>query len=233
MATIFIDIQTIPLQDPQLIAHITETIKPPATYKHPDSIEKWYQENLPKEVKRRYQQTALDGLYGEIFSIAWAIDDQEVMAFWRDDLSSERGLLQHFMDEIAQLEDNKGQRRFIRQWVGHYISGFDLRFIWQRCVVNRVKPSVAIPLDAKPWDERVFDTHTMWNGSHNNNTQTDLPNLAKALGMEGNMHKNGSSIYQDWLAGRYDAIADYNRQSVNHARNLYRRMRFLDEYPHT
>ncbi|WP_347989894.1 hypothetical protein [Methylomonas sp. AM2-LC] len=228
MATIFIDIQTIPLQDPQMIAHITQSIKPPATYKNPDSIAKWYQENLHKEAERRYVQTALDGLYGEIFSIAWAIDDQEVIAFWRDDLSSERGLLQTFMDEMAQLEDHTGQRRFIRQWVGHYISGFDLRFLWQRCVINRVKPSVVIPLDAKPWDERVFDTHTVWNGSYPNQAQTDLQSLAQAFGLQDGSAKKASSVYQDWLAGRYEAIADFNRQSVNQARNLYRRMHFMD-----
>jgi len=227
MATIFIDIQTIPSQDQAVIAQLTQTIKPPANYSHPDSIAKWYRENLKAEAEKKYRQTALDGLLGEIFSIAWAIGDGEVNAFWRDEQSSERGLLQNFMREMADLEDRRGQRLFIRKWVGHYITGFDLRFLWQRCVINAVRPTQAIPIDAKPWDDRVFDTKIVWTGAGAASGQGGLEALSQAFGLEGKAGLDGGKVYDDWLAGRYDEIARYNRQAVSNARELYRRMNFI------
>ncbi|MGD0960863.1 MAG: hypothetical protein ABSB19_13740 [Methylomonas sp.] len=226
MTKIFLDIQTIPMQDETLIAQITQSIKPPGNYSQPDSIARWYKENLRSEAERRYRQTALDGLYGEICSIAWALDEGEVTVFWRDGLSGERGLLENFMAELAALEDGQGRRRFIRTWVGHFISGFDLRFLWQRCVINRVRPSVALPIDAKPWDDRIFDTCLVWSGTHAGGGQSSLAALSQAFGLECKPGLDGGRVYQDWLAGRYEAIAEYNRLAVANTRELYRRMNF-------
>jgi hypothetical protein len=227
MATLFIDIQTIPSQNPALIAQLKQSIKPPANYTQAESIAKWYRENLKAEAEKKYRQTALDGLHGEIFSIAWAIDEGEVIAFWRDAQASERGLLQNFMAELADLDDGCGGPLRISKWVGHYISGFDLRFIWQRCVINAVKPTVNIPIDAKPWDDRVFDTKIVWTGAGPGYGQGGLDAIAQAFGLNGKAG-DGGQVYDDWLAGDYDAIAAYNRQSVTNARKLYRRMNFMD-----
>jgi hypothetical protein len=230
MTTLFFDIQTIPSQDQAIIQQITLDIKPPANYKQTNSINLWYQENLKTEVAKRYQQTALDGRYGEVFSIAWAVDDEPVTVFWRDELSSERGLLENFMNEMAHLEDQLGQRRYLHKWVGHYISGFDLRFFWQRCVINQVKPSIIIPLDAKPWDERIFDTQLMWSGNSPANKQSaDFHSLTQVLGLQNPLELTGKQVYQAWLAGRYESIAEYNRQVVNHSRELYKRMLFMHD----
>ncbi len=226
MATLYLDIQTIPSQQAQLIAQIRHSLKPPANYSQPDSIAKWYQQQLPAAAAKKHRQTALDGLYGEIFSIAWAIDDGAVMAFWRDDQASERSLLEQFMLELAEVSDSQGRRLPIRRWVGHYISGFDLRFLWQRCVICRVRPSLALPLDAGLWDDRVFDTSRMWNGDSNG--QSSLAALAQGLALAEQPGLDGSQIYDLWLAGRYDEIAAYNRQAVSLSRALYKRMLFKD-----
>ncbi len=233
MATIFIDIQTIPSQNRTVIDRITQSIKPPANYSHPDSIAKWYRENLKAEVEKKYRQTALDGLHGEIFSIAWAIDDGKVLAFWRDEQSSERGLLQNFMSELAEPEDRHGKRLAVTKWVGHFITGFDLRFLWQRCVINRVKPTQLIPIDAKPWDDRVFDTKAVWTGNGPSTCHGSLEALSQAFGLGGKGETDDGKVYRDWLAGRYDEIAEANRQAVTNARELYRRMNFLDTAPET
>jgi hypothetical protein len=227
MTTLFIDIQTIPCQNQALIGQLAKSVKPPANYSQADSIAKWYQDNLKKEVEKKYRQTALDGLLGEIFSIAWAVDDGEVQAFWRDEQSSESGLLENFMQELAGLEDGLGNRRFIRRWVGHFISGFDLRFIWQRCVINRVRPTVCIPLDARAWDDRVFDTKFVWSGGAAYSGQAGLDALAQGFGLQLAGAGNGNPVYEHWLAGRYDDIAEYNRRSLSQVRDLYRRMNFM------
>ena len=231
MATLYIDIQTIPSQDPAVLERIMQAIRPPANYTQAETRAKWYRENLHSEAEKKYRQTALDGLLGEIFSIAWAVDDGEVLAFWRDEQSSERGLLDNFMQELADLTAADGQRRRVRRWVGHCISGFDLRFLWQRCVVNQVRPSLALPLDARLWDERVFDTQLMWSGgSYGYGGQSSLPALAQGLGLGEAVAMQADQVYQLWLAGRYDEIAVYNRQMLSQARELYRRMCFVESH---
>lgn len=226
MATLYFDIQTIPTQNQSVIDQLTRSIKPPANYSQPDSIAKWYRENLKSEAEKKYRQTALDGLFGEVVSIAWAIDDAEATVFWRDESAGERGLLQNFMAELASPEDRQGRRLTIHRWVGHYISGFDLRFLWQRCVVNGVRPTLSIPLDAKPWDDRVFDTKLAWSGGGAHAGQAGLDAMALAFDLP-NRAGGGAQVYDHWLAGRYREIAEYNRQAVGNARELYRRMRFI------
>ena len=225
MATLFFDVQTIPCQNPTLIKEITRSIKPPANYTQAETIAKLYKEHLKSETEKKYRQTALDGLYGEIFSIAWAIDDGQVLVFWRDEYASERGLLENFMLELADIHNHYGKPQSIHRWVGHYISAFDLRFLWQRCVINQVKPTVAIPFDAKLWDDRVFDTKQIWTG--NGNGQASLAALSKALALPEPLNFDGNAVYQAWLEGRYQDIANFNRQAVINARELYRRMNFV------
>ena len=44
MATIHIDIETIPSQSPDVIQSFKDNVKPPATYSKPESIAKWLSE---------------------------------------------------------------------------------------------------------------------------------------------------------------------------------------------
>ena len=229
MAVLFFDIQTIPSQDEKIAAAIAESVKPPANYTQAETIARWYREHFQAELDKRYRQTALDGLYGEICSIAWAFDDGEITVFCRDEQSGEPGLLQHFMQELREPNWD-GRHLCVDKWVGHFISGFDLRFLWQRCVVNRVRPVLPLPLDARLWDERVFDTQQIWSGGQASG-HSKLAALAQGLQLSASTGAgvDGANVYEYWLAGRYQDIAAYNRQSVSWARELYKRFLFLTD----
>jgi hypothetical protein len=108
------------------------------------------------------------------------------------------------------------------RWIGHYISGFDLRFLLNRAIVLGVKlPSALIlPRDIKPWSDNVFDTMTAWAG---NKDRISQDNLAQALGLAGKGDFDGSMVAEAWANGEHAKIADYCRSDVETVRAIYRK----------
>jgi hypothetical protein len=88
-------------------------------------------------------------------------------------------------------------------FVGHYISGFDLRFILCRAVILGVQIPPCIPRDAKPWGKDVFDTMTAWAGTKDKISQD---RLARALGLAGKGDFDGGMVAAAWLAGEHHRI---------------------------
>jgi len=66
---ITIDIETKPSTDDVVIQRIRDSIKPPAQYKKPESIEKWIKENGEAKAQELIDRTALDSSSGTIFCI--------------------------------------------------------------------------------------------------------------------------------------------------------------------
>lgn len=226
MSILHIDIETICSQKPGALESIRETIKHPGNISKAETVAKWYEENADSAAMEQYRKQSFDGALGEIISIAWALDDGEVNVNYRYD-DNEAGLLRAFFVDINELTDKYGQKVHISTWSGHYITGFDLRFIWQRCVMLGVRPTVHIPYDAKPWDSKVFDTKVAWTGTGQYSGIGSLDALSKAFGLEGKGDIDGSKVYDYWLAGRIEEIAEYNKQDVVKCRALYNKMNFI------
>lgn len=228
MSIIFLDIETIGTNDPAIIDQIKESISPPGNITKDETKLKWLEQNLEDETDKALRKTALDGLYGQILSISWAIDDSEVYTIFRNNYDdSEAALLKGFFYGLDNYHDEHGQRIGISKWVGHYITGFDLRFLWQRCVINQVKPSIDIPYDAKPWDDRIFDTKIAWTGSRQYSGAGSLDKLSSVLLGQGKGEINGANVYDYFLRGEIDKIVEYNKEDVEMCRKLYKRMNFI------
>lgn len=225
---LYIDIETVPSQKPGALDDVKKTIKHPGNISKQETIDKWYAENMESAAQEAYRKQSFDGLMGEIVSIAWSVNDDEPRAVYRGVGYPESALLSEFFFHLDSITDKHGQRAVISQWIGHYITGFDLRFIWQRCVMNGVRPSVAIPYDAKPWDAKVFDTKIAWSGSGQYSGKSSLDSLCKGFGFEGKGDIDGSKVYDYWIAGRHEEIAEYNRQDVIKARQIYKKMHFME-----
>lgn len=228
MATIHIDIETIPSQNHEVIQAFKDNVKPPATYSKAESIAKWLEDNRDIEADKAHRKTSFDGALGEIISIAWALDNNDVQVVHRGTYPDEKDLLLAFFDVLVSSRDKYGNPVIISTWAGHYISGFDLRYIWQRCVLNNVRPTIAIPYDAKPWDSKIFDTKVAWTGTGQYSGVGSLDALSKAFGLEGKGDIDGSKVYDHWLAGKIEEIAEYNRQDVEKCRALYNKMNFIN-----
>lgn len=212
---IIFDIETIPTDDPDVIKEIAASITHPRTMSKAETIAKWEADEKPALVEDAVRKTALDGTYGRICCIGWAVDRDPPMAVCGP---AETEMIETFMDAVRAASGMAGHT-----FVGHNVAGFDLRFLWQRCVINRIKPSTSIPFAAKPWDKQIGDTMTMWNPERER--RISLDRLCRALGVKtskGDM--DGSKVYDAFRAGEYDRIRDYCMADVSATRECYLRM---------
>lgn len=216
MTYLYLDIETIAAQDAETRARIADTVKPPAQMKKADTIAIWEAEQKPAAVEEAIARTALNGAYGHICCIGWAIDagQPETMSAHHQD--EEIDILSAFFDRMSK---DIGARFPVI--VGHNVSGFDIRFIWQRCFALGVRVPVWLPRDPKPWDNGVFDTMTAWAGSRDT---ISMDNLSAALGLAGKGDVNGSMVGQMFTDGKFEEIAQYCRDDVERTRSIHRKM---------
>ena len=218
MIDIYLDIETIPNQSPEFRAKVREGIKPPAKYTKPESIAAWLAENAESETDTIVGKTSFDPAAGHICCIGWAIGDGEAQSVSAHDVAAERRTLEVLFDSLqTDLPANCGVVRFI----GHYISGFDLRFIINRAIVLGVPIPKIIPRDIKPWSQDIFDTMVAWAGPKGTISQA---RLAEALGIDGNKSDFDASMVADaWARGEYERIAEYCRGDIETVRAIHRR----------
>jgi len=213
---IFLDIETIPDQREGALQKFLDNVTAPGQYKKADSIEKWIAENGPAAAEEQYHKTSLQGIAGEIASIAWAIDDGEIDGHIRLPGESEGALLDAFFEDLtAALPKLTGNT-----WVGFNILEFDLRFILQRCMVTNTRPPIVLPADARH-GSTVFDCMKAWTGWKGYVSQDAL---CEAFGIKGKSGMDGSQVWSAYQDGRYEDILDYNKDDVRIVRELYRRM---------
>jgi len=242
------DIETLPCLDPAFIAELRasataemqaeiDAIKHPGNYKDQAKIDEWYQtEGAKKEIAIRtgfdakvdeeHRKTSFDGALGHICVIGAAIDDEAPIAFYSTDTSADLAEADVLREYFAWLSDNYSPSVNRKpRFIGHNITGFDLRFLFQRAVILGVKPPAFIPFQAKPWDDSVFDTMLAFAGFGN---RIKLDKLCKALGLEGKQGISGADVYPMYLAGEIEAIASYCRDiDVVQTRQVYKRLQFL------
>lgn len=212
---IYIDIETIPTQNADFQAYVTETLKPPANYKSEDTIAKWFEQNKGEVVAK----TALDGTFGEVVVIGVAINDEQPVVFYREDWQSndrESDILSRYH---AFLQEKANKCNTTPKFIGHNISKFDDRFIFQRSVINGVKPYY------KADKYNTFDTMTEWAGYGGT---VSLDKLCKVLGVEQKGDIDGSKVWQYVQDGKIAEVAEYCAKDVERVRQIYKRMTFTE-----
>lgn len=220
MPNIFFDLETLPTDRADVIEMLAASIKPPATYKKPESIAQWLDENKAAELDVLRRKTALDGAFGRVCCIGVAVDDDEPGTF----VGEEPKMLTDFADYL----DSLGGDKYTTLFIGHNIAAFDLRFLVQRYIVNRINVPFLLKhaANAKPWEsEKVFDTMVQWAGIGN---KVSLDKLCMALGIptpKGGI--TGATVYDEWLNGNIEGIADYCKRDVDATRQVFNRMRCL------
>jgi predicted PolB exonuclease-like 3'-5' exonuclease len=214
---IFLDIETIPNQSPEYRAKVRQAIKAPAQYKKQDSIDAWMAENAESATDEAIAKTSFDPSAGHICCIGWAVGDAPSQYYDMQRVEDEATMLDGF---FYNVREDAGVHMV--RWIGHYISGFDLRFLINRAIVLGVKlpSSMILPRDIKPWSDQVFDTMTAWAG---NKDRISQDNLAQALGLEGKGDFDGSMVAKAWADGQHSKIAEYCRNDVETVRSIYRR----------
>lgn len=221
---LYLDIETIPSQSPEVHAAIAETITPPGNISKAETIAAWNAEKKPALIKEAIAKTSFDGSVGHVCCIGWAFDDEPAQAL-SDDMfnkdEAERALMEAW---AAHAESYVAHNRaVVPTIIGHNVIGFDMRFLWQRAVVLGVRMPNWFPRDVRPWDGSVFDTMLAWQPQRDK--QISLDRLCRALGIPGKDEVDGSMVAQMWADGKFSEIADYCRADVERTRNVHRKMR--------
>ena len=191
-----------------------------------------YLEDIAAEEERCYALGSLSATTGRVISIAvhvgpipgfefpglGPVESEHVFGIDRDGFEQpeKRALL----DFLALLKDFDCD---CDELVGHNIIGFDLPFIFQRCLVHEIQVRPFVNL--ADYNVRgVFDTmHRWWLGARRN---VSLDDVAWALGIESSKtaEVGGSKVFDLYQAGELEKIRDYNLRDVRVTRQIYERI---------
>lgn len=223
---IYVDIETLPTSRKEIQERATAKVAPPANYSKADTVAKWWAEQGEAAKQEAIAKTALDGTWGEVLCIGVAINDAPAEVLKRPQ-TGERDLLNAFsilMDSRCKEEFKSGSHWEVSAtWIGHNLQDFDLRFLWQRSRINRVKLPFVLPI-GKPNYNRgpyVYDTMKEWSGYGNKIKQTDLE---MAFGIERKDEITGADVFRMYQEGNLDAIHNHCLQDVENLRTIHGRM---------
>lgn len=158
------------------------------------------------------ESTGLDGTFGRVCCICYAIDAGPVTTLSRD----EKDMLEKFWAAAQNVD----------LFVGFNIIDFDLRFIYQRSVIFGIRPTTELNF-ARFRSHPIYDVMHEWS-RWSNLGRTSLHGLAKALGLqspkEGDVE--GKDVARAYKAGRLKEICEYCAKDVEATRQIYKRLTF-------
>lgn len=187
-----------------------------------DAIAKWEkqfsEEKAPEVAEENWRKTSFDGAKGEIISIAWAVCDQDVKSVSRELGGSESDMLREFFSRLDNYLNGRPP-----YFIGQFVAGFDLKFIFHRAVILGVKPPFDLPFNGRHGKD-FYDTQTAWAGFGGRMSQD---NMCKALGIEGKPGDiDGSKVWDHVRDGMIDRVVEYNIDDVNKVRQMHKRLTF-------
>ena len=213
---IIFDLETVPSQHPDARELVRASIKPPGTLKKPESIAAWWANEADAAVEDAYRRQSLDGgLAGEVISIAACTPDGRQWVRCRTQEEKESELLLAFGAQVESWIDqdaravaegfNYAQDPFL---IAHN-AAFDLGFLWRRCIVNGVRLPFKVPGPMARAGQHYGDTMSAWAGYGN---RVSLDALCRAPGVPSPKDNgmDGSQVFDAWLAGEHERIAQYN-----------------------
>lgn len=173
-----------------------------------------------RKSKRRldylYRQTAISGDFGRIFCIGYALNESGVEII--------SGSEAEILNKWWGIADNADL------FIGHNIMEFDLRFIFKRSIVYKIKPCAKhLNLSfARYKNFPIFDTMREWEKWSNSFIKLDT--LAKILDLKSSKNDgiDGSQVYDFFRKGKHEEIYEYCKRDVELTREIYNRMIFYE-----
>ena len=201
---LFLDIETIPAQIDQhaLLKEI-----------HAKKIRDG--RKIDADFEQYLEATSFDGAFGQIICIGFAIDDNPVDVFYGE----EKQVLKDFWSTAKQAT----------RFVGFNVMDFDLRFIYQRSVVNGVQPSQNLSF-ARYRSDPIYDIMWEWR-KWAREPSVSLDTLANALGIPSSKDGGieGKDVWKAYQDGRQAEIYEYCKRDVEVTRAIYKRMVYAEQ----
>lgn len=219
---LYLDVETLATDRQDVREYIASKVTPPATMSKPETIAKWIAESKAEAVEEAVSKTALDGSFGRVCVIGWALGDETPQTVYSD--ADEKHVLKLFARAMSSVPQTSCV-------VGHNVTGFDLRFLLQRYIINGIKPPAIIrnAAQAKPWETGVvFDTMVQWSGA-GAKPGGSLEKLCLALGIPSpKTDITGATVGAAVAAGRIQEVAEYCAKDVIATRAIHKRMTFQE-----
>lgn len=226
---IYLDIETLPSLAPEARELVRASVRPPANYKKPETIEAWWREEGEAAVETAWRKCALDGATGELCAVGFAPDDGEPVSLVRGLEEPEAAFLRRALlaidelcDTFAVIGPDGHNWRADPYFVCHNAS-FDLGFLLRRCWALSVRPKFKLPLPSAREGRDFGDTMILWAGHRGT---ISLDRLCHALGISSPKTDgiDGSQVLDLWLSGRHDRVAEYNAADVAAVRACWHRL---------
>ena len=213
MHNIYIDIETIP---GPVMPSIEDLIaNAPGNMKKPETIRAWAEENQMEQ----YRKQALDSMQGEILAVGFAHNDDEPMCRIRmSGGANERALLELVEADLMRIV--KEYKGVTPRWIGHNVKGFDLPWMWRKCLKYGLY-DLARAIPKGRYAKDIEDTMEMWASDYKDHVS--LSKIAAFFGLEGKAEGlDGSKVYDAYMAGEHDRIAEYCKGDVALTREIHR-----------
>ena len=207
MKRLYLDIETIPASGQNL----------PKLKDLYEAKKKKYAERGAKYQKKFnefVETTNFSGTFGRILCRAYAVDDNKTEIL--------------IGDEEQILKDFWKLAKTIDLFIGHNVMDFDLRFIYQRSIIHKVKPTKDLSF-ARYRSYPIYDTLREWQKWSGGGNFDSLDSLAKAFNYETSKKGiDGSKVYKFYQDGKLEEIYKYCKADVDLTRKIYKRMMFLE-----
>lgn len=203
----FLDIETLPAPE-----HMHEVLREIHEYKKRKKHRNG--EKYSTSFENFLAGTGLDGTFGRILCISYAIDDGMVSCICDED---ERKVLKNFWEAAKDVD----------LFVGFNVMDFDLKYIIQRSIIHGVKPKTKVRLSfARYRSEPIYDIMHEWN-QWSGRGSVSLDSLARALGIDSSKKlMDGSEVYTYYKKGKIKEICAYCNADVEVTRKIYKKMNF-------
>jgi 3'-5' exonuclease len=213
---LYLDIETIPPTSGDHLSRIRADVKPPGQYKKADSIAQWMAENGATAAQEEFAKLSLDGLYGEVCVIGFAVDDGPLSTVAQE--AGEKQLLEtafRLIDEAAIGMDGQPHQVVV---VGHNIE-WDMRFLMQRAIRHgvRVPRSMVRAFDSAR--DYTYDTMRVWAGYKG---FVKCRDLARELLNDDSDDIDGSQVAAAWTQDPA-LVATHCIHDVRRVRDLYKK----------
>jgi 3'-5' exonuclease len=173
--------------------------------------------------------TSFDGAFGRILCIAYAIDNEPVQVLSAEDAGGEKGVLKNFWEIVKNISKPPYNTQYPDYgvcFIGHNVMDFDLRFIYQRSIINGVKPAYDLNF-ARYRSYPIFDTMKEWVKWAN--ASVGLESLCLALGIPTPKDGiDGSEVWKFYQKGKVKEILEYCKRDVEATRAIYKKMTFQE-----
>lgn len=208
MIKLFLDIETIPASE-SLKKELAKQIQPENL--EPESIQKW-----EEKIEKEYLSTSLNGDFGRILCIAYIKETPAEV---------KKGVIKG--DEPEILKEFWEIARDVGLFIGHNVLDFDLKFIFKRSVIHKIKPTKEISF-ARYRSNPIYDTMQEWRKWDTREKMISLDKLAKILGLPSSKGTlDGSKVYEFYKQGKLEEIYRYCMEDVELTRKIYNRLNFI------